>query len=154
MSTALPQLAEHGQSVWIDFLSRELLRGGDLARLMREDAVSWVTSNPTIFQKAISAGDAYDDQLRDLFEVENDPKEIFITHASKDVRDVCDSSAQSGTRAAAAGTAASPSKSTPISPHDTEASIAEAQRLHEKIDRRNPTSRSRRPRAGCPRWRR
>jgi transaldolase len=57
---------------------------------MREEAVSGVTSNPTIFQKAVSAGDAYDDQLRDLVEMENDPKEIFIRLASKDVPDACD----------------------------------------------------------------
>ena len=90
MNTRLHRLADHGQSVWIDFLSRELLRGGELARMMREDAVSGVTSNPTIFQKALSAGDAYDDQLRDLIETENDPKEIFIQLASKDVGDACD----------------------------------------------------------------
>jgi hypothetical protein len=90
MSTPLHQLGDHGQSVWIDFLSRELLRGGELARMMREDAVSGVTSNPTIFQKAIAAGDAYDDQLLDLVETEDDLKETFIQLASKDVRDACD----------------------------------------------------------------
>jgi transaldolase len=60
---ALQRLAEFGQSVWIDFLSRELLESGELARLVREDAVVGVTSNPTIFEQAISAGDAYDPQL-------------------------------------------------------------------------------------------
>src|SRR5205823_9414095 len=49
----LQQLADHGQSVWIDFLSRQLLHSGELARMMRDDAVVGVTSNPTIFQKAI-----------------------------------------------------------------------------------------------------
>ena len=48
---ALQQLAELGQSVWIDFLSRELLTSGELARLVREDAVVGVTSNPAIFEK-------------------------------------------------------------------------------------------------------
>jgi len=90
MGTPLHLLGDHGQSVWIDFLSRELLRGGELARLMDEDAVSGVTSNPTIFQKAISTGDAYDEQLRDLFETEDDLKEIFIQLAAKDVGDGCD----------------------------------------------------------------
>jgi transaldolase len=90
MRTPLHQLGDHGQSVWIDFLSRELLRRGELARMMHEDAVSGVTSNPTILQKAISAGDAYDDQLRDVVETEHDLKETFIQLASKDVRDACD----------------------------------------------------------------
>ena len=51
--TQLHQLAHHGQRVWIDFLSRDLLRGGALERLMREDNVTGVTSNPTIFAKAL-----------------------------------------------------------------------------------------------------
>jgi hypothetical protein len=50
--------------------------------MVREDAVSGVTSNPTIFQIALSSGDAYDDQLRDLIATENDPKEIFIQLAA------------------------------------------------------------------------
>ena len=62
----LHQLSALGQSVWIDFLSREWLRTGELARMMAEDAVVGVTSNPTIFQKAMSEGDWYDDQLREV----------------------------------------------------------------------------------------
>jgi len=57
----LHELSELGQSVWIDFLSRQMLQSGKLARMMDEDAVVGVTSNPTIFQKAISEGDAYDE---------------------------------------------------------------------------------------------
>jgi transaldolase len=55
--TPLQRLAELGQSVWIDYLSRELLESGELARLVREDAVVGVTSNPTIFQQALAHGD-------------------------------------------------------------------------------------------------
>jgi hypothetical protein len=62
----LHRLSELGQSVWVDSVSREWLETGELERLMREDAVVGVTSNPTIFQKAISSGNAYDDQLREL----------------------------------------------------------------------------------------
>jgi transaldolase len=54
--TALGQLSEHGQSVWIDYLSRDLLDSGELAPMIEQDAVVGVTSNPTIFQKAISQG--------------------------------------------------------------------------------------------------
>ena len=56
----LHELSDHGVSVWIDSLSREMLETGELARLMEEDAVVGVTSNPTIFQKALSEGDWYD----------------------------------------------------------------------------------------------
>src|SRR5437588_9415218 len=86
----LHQLADHGQSVWIDFLSRQLLHSGELARMMREDAVVGVTSNPTIFQKAISEGDAYDEQLKECLEELSDPKEIFIRLSRQDVIEACD----------------------------------------------------------------
>ena len=62
----LHQLSELGQSVWIDSLSRDVAQDGELARMMEEDAVVGVTSNPTIFQKAMAEGEAYDDQLREL----------------------------------------------------------------------------------------
>ena len=64
----LHKLSALGQSVWIDYLSRQMLQSGKLARMMAEDAVVGVTSNPTIFQKAISEGDAYDDQLKKILE--------------------------------------------------------------------------------------
>ena len=59
----LHELAEHGQSVWLDYLSRDILQNGKLAEMMERDAVVGVTSNPTIFQKALASGDAYDEQL-------------------------------------------------------------------------------------------
>jgi transaldolase len=136
MRTPLHQLGDHGQSVCIDFLSRELLRRGELARMMHEDAVSGVTSNPTIFQKAISAGDAYDEQLRDLVETEDD-QEIFIQLASKDVRDACDllrSVWDEGCRGCDGYVSI---EVDPNLAHDTDASIAEAHRLHELLDRPN-----------------
>jgi len=67
-----------------------MLRSGELARLMEEDAVVGVTSNPTIFQKAVAAGEVYDEQLRQELEHERDPKELFLRLAVKDVGDACD----------------------------------------------------------------
>jgi transaldolase len=132
----LHELSEHGQSVWIDFLSRDMLRSGELERMMRDDAVVGVTSNPTIFQKAISAGDAYDEQLRDVLREERDPKEIFIRLASKDVGDALDLLSrvwdEGGGRDGYVSIEVDPNLA-----HDTEATIAEAQRLHELIDRPN-----------------
>jgi len=85
----LHELTERGVSVWIDSLSRELLETGELERLMDEDAVAGVTSNPTIFQKALSTGDRYDEQLRDVLETEDDPTEIFLRLAGEDVKRAC-----------------------------------------------------------------
>src|SRR2546427_1214556 len=82
----LHKLSALGQSVWIDYLSRDLLETGELARMMDEDAVVGVTSNPTIFQKAISQGERYDEQLKEILETgETDPKEIFLQLSSRDI---------------------------------------------------------------------
>src|SRR5215211_924989 len=77
----LHELSEHGVSVWMDSLSREMLETGELARLMDEDAVVGVTSNPTIFQKALSEGNWYDDQLRAVAAEVDEPREQFIALA-------------------------------------------------------------------------
>src|SRR6266516_1195410 len=132
----LHQLSELGQSVWIDYLSRDLLRTGELERMMREDAVVGVTSNPTIFQKAISHGDAYDEQLRGLLENEDDPKEIFLKLAVKDVQDACGLLR----RVWDGGQGQDGYVSIEVDPtlaYDTDGTIAEAQRLHELVDRPN-----------------
>src|SRR5580765_8183732 len=84
--TRLQELSEHGQSVWLDYLSREILESGKLAEMMDRDAVVGVTSNPTIFQKALASGERYDEQLRSLLDTEEDPKEIFLALSAEDVK--------------------------------------------------------------------
>src|SRR5688572_9506429 len=86
----LHELSERGVSVWIDSVSREWLQTGFLDKLIREDAVVGVTSNPTIFQKALAGGDWYDEQLREVIGQEEDPKEIFYRLAVADIQDACD----------------------------------------------------------------
>ena len=86
----LHQLSEAGVSVWMDSLSREMLRSGQLAALMSDDAVVGVTSNPTIFQKALAEGDLYDDQLREVAKEIDDPVDIFFALAMDDIREACD----------------------------------------------------------------
>ncbi len=86
----LHELSERGQSVWFDTLSRDLVHTGELKRMMDEDAVVGVTSNPTIFQKALSTGDAYDEDMKKLLESTDDPRKIFFSLALQDIRDACD----------------------------------------------------------------
>src|SRR2546430_3787040 len=86
----LQRLSARGQSVWIDYLSRDLLETGELKRMMEEDAVVGVTSNPTIFQKAISQGERYDEQLKELLAEETDAKEIFLSLSARDIGNACD----------------------------------------------------------------
>jgi transaldolase len=86
----LHELTERGQAVWFDTLSRDLIQSGELKKMMDEDAVTGVTSNPTIFQKALSSGDAYDEDLKKLLSETDDPTEIFFSLALQDIRDAAD----------------------------------------------------------------
>jgi transaldolase len=132
----LQELSDHGQSVWLDYLSRDILESGKLAEMMERDAVVGVTSNPTIFQKALAAGDAYDEQLRSLLETEDDPKEIFLALSAEDVkgglallRQVYDSG---GGRDGYVSWEVDPEIA-----DDRERTYEEAKRLHEWIDEPN-----------------
>jgi transaldolase len=83
----LRRLREAGVSIWLDTLSRELLDGGGFAELITGYGVTGATSNPTIFAKAITGSDRYDDQLRRLASGgESDPQELFFSLALDDVR--------------------------------------------------------------------
>src|SRR5438270_4950597 len=86
----LHEVTEHGQSVWFDTLSRDLVHSGELKRMIKDDAVTGVTSNPTIFQKALSEGNAYDEQIKELYAETDDVTEIFFRLALQDIRDACD----------------------------------------------------------------
>jgi transaldolase len=138
MPTQLQALRDHGQSPWIDFITRRFLEDGELAELVR-DGVVGVTSNPTIFQKAIADDDLYDEQLQSLADKDKDPYDAFIEIARDDIRSACD---------VLADTFASPATngirdgwvSLEVDPrlaHDSERTLAEARRLHELVDRPN-----------------
>src|SRR6478672_8581334 len=86
----LAQLTARGQSVWIDLLSRELVHSGELAQPRDHYSVTGLTSNPSIFQKAIAGGGDYDEQIRACLEETDDASEIFLRLAVDDVRDACD----------------------------------------------------------------
>jgi transaldolase len=131
--TPLQQLADHGQSVWIDYLSRTFVQDGDLAGLARQGIVG-VTSNPTIFQGAIAEGHAYDEQIKQLSATESDPKEIFLALARDDIRAACDVLRESfdADRDGWVSLEVDPNLA-----HDTNATIEEAARLHGLIERPN-----------------
>jgi transaldolase len=133
----LHKLSALGQSVWIDYLSRDLLETGELERKMEEDAVVGVTSNPTIFQKAISEGNRYDAQLKEILESgEEDPKEIFLQLSSRDIAAACDLLRKVWDE----GKGLDGYVSWEVDPtlaYEREATIAEARRLHDWIERPN-----------------
>jgi transaldolase len=136
MRSRLHELSEHGVSVWIDSLSRELLDTGELKRLMHEDAVVGVTSNPTIFQKALSEGDWYDEQLRAELERTDDTKEVFFALAVEDVKRACDLLDPVWERTGGVDGFVS-LEVDPDLAYEREASFEQAKRFHELVDRRN-----------------
>ena len=133
----LHKLSALGQSVWIDYLSRGLLQTGELARMMRDDAVVGITSNPTIFQKAIADGDRYDAQLKEVLESgETDPKEIFLQLSSQDIADACDLLRKVWDETGGLDGYVS-WEVDPTLAADRDATVAEARRLHEWVERPN-----------------
>ena len=133
----LHKLSALGQSVWIDYLSRQTLQSGKFAQMMAEDAVVGVTSNPTIFQKAIAEGTAYDDQLREILESgEEDAKEIFLQLSSRDISAACDllSDVSRNTNGLDGYVSW---EVDPTLAYDREGTIAEAHRLHTWIEKPN-----------------
>jgi transaldolase len=129
-------LAELEQSVWIDSLSRGWLKTGSLAKWMEEDALTGVTSNPTIFQKAMAEGEWYDDQLREVLEQEDDLKETFLQLAIADIIEACDlfRSVWDG------GKGKDGYISMEVDPnlaYETDATIEEAARFHDWVERPN-----------------
>jgi transaldolase len=132
----LHELSEQGVSVWMDSLSREMLETGELARLMKEDAVIGVTSNPTIFQKALGTGDWYDERLVEVLKTEDDPTEIFLQLAMEDIRDACDLMRPVWD----GGNGKDGYVSLEVDPtlaYDREATFEQAIRLHAEVDKPN-----------------
>ena len=86
---SLKALHAAGQAIWLDFIDRTILKNGELARRIRDDAVTGMTSNPTIFEKALAEGAAYDDQIRSAAG-EFTAMELFELVETTDVRDACD----------------------------------------------------------------
>src|SRR3712207_2276578 len=114
----------------------QALQDGTIERLVREDGVVGLTSNPTIFQKAIAGGDTYDDQLREVLETTEDGKEAFLQLAVRDIQDACDllrdvydSSDHLDGHVSI--------EVQPDLAHEHDATLAEAKRLHELVDREN-----------------
>jgi transaldolase len=131
----LQKMQELGQAPWVDELSREDIHNGGLQRMI-EDGIVGVTSNPAIFQKAIANSDLYDEQLQDLARREDDPKEIFWGIARTDIQDACDIFMPVYERTGGEDGFVSLEVQPDIA-YDQQATIDEAMRLHEMVDRPN-----------------
>ncbi len=131
-------LKSHGQAIWLDFIRRNMIASGDLARLVDTDGVSGVTSNPTIFEKAIGGSDDYDAQIADICRRTPDlpAREVYDLLASKDIQDVADILRPVHARTSGADGYVSIEVSPGVA-NDTQATIAEARHLWNLVGRRN-----------------
>jgi transaldolase len=134
VTSPLHRLSALGQSVWIDFLARDLLASGALARAVADDAVVGVTSNPTIFAKALATGDAYDEQIAASGSV--DARKVFHALAMSDVARACDVLRPVWERTDGGDGYVS----IEVDPHlaaDSEGTVAQATHFHDAIARPN-----------------
>jgi transaldolase len=132
----LVRLGELGQSPWYDYITRDLVMSGELRRLIAQDGLRGMTSNPTIFEKAVSTSRLYDDEIRRLGEQGRSAADIFETLAVADVRAACDEFA--ALHQVTGGTDGLVSlEVSPILAGDSEATIHEAARLWSAVDRPN-----------------
>jgi transaldolase len=135
MTNTLQQLHDAGVSIWLDYIDRTMLKNGDLQRRINDEALTGMTSNPSIFEKALAEGSAYDDQIKSTTG-EHTGLELFELIATSDVRDACDifrpvydaSNGYDGYVSI---------EVSPGAANDATATISEAQRLWATVDRPN-----------------
>ena len=130
------RLHELGQSLWLDNITRTMLADGTLAGYIDELSVTGLTSNPTIFDKAISGGDVYDEQIAEVSAGASSNEEVFFELALTDLRDATDLFAPVHERTDGVDGFASLEVS-PLLADDTKATIAQAAQLHTKAERDN-----------------
>jgi transaldolase / glucose-6-phosphate isomerase len=133
----LLELPDLGQSVWYDYIRRDLITSGELARLIAEDSLSGITSNPSIWEKAIAGSTDYAGAIEALRrDGETDPEAVYEQLAIQDIRDAADAFRpvyeQTGRHDGLVSIEVSPDLA-----HDTEGTIAEAERLWSAIGRDN-----------------
>ncbi len=135
MSNRIRQITALGQALWLDFISRDLLQSGRLRELVNE-GLTGMTSNPTIFQKSIATGGAYDAQLRELAVAGHDAGAIYEALAVRDIGEAADHLrhvySETNGRDGYVSLEVSPKLA-----HDTQGTVAEARRLFAAVDRPN-----------------
>ncbi len=134
--SVLNELINYGQSYWLDNLTRGKIKKGEIKKRVEEQGLRGITSNPSIFNKAISKGTDYDDQIKKLVREKKGVQEIYESLTVKDVRDACDILRPVYDEADGTDGFVSLEVS-PYLARDTQGSIDEARRLFSKVDRPN-----------------
>lgn len=137
-TNALAELQRQGQSIWLDYIRRNLLQSGELKRLIEEKHVTGMTSNPTIFDKAIGGSSDYDEALAKLLKQDGmaGPRQLYEDVAVEDIQMAADALRPVWEHTNGADGYVS-LEVPPELAHDTEGSITEARRLWKKVDRPN-----------------
>ncbi len=149
MVSPLEQVAIAGQSVWSDQISRAMLDSGELQRRIDDDAVTGVTSNPTIFAKAIVGSADYDDQLEEMKGRGASAEEVIVALMTADVQRACDVLTDVHRRTEGRDGYVSV-EVTPTLAHDTDATVAEAREWVKRVDRANLLVKVPATKAGLP----
>ena len=136
MMNPLIRLGELGQSPWYDHITRDMIGGGELVRLITNDGLRGMTSNPTIFEKAVSGSRLYDEDLRRLAAEGRTAAEIFDEFSAEDVRDACDIF-RPVYEASGEGDGTVSIEVSPALANDEAATTREAQRLWTAVSRPN-----------------
>ena len=132
----LKALGEQGQSVWLDYMRRNLITSGDLQRLIDNDGVKGLTSNPTIFQKAVEGSEEYDDLFRDWAPKGASAGDVFEVLAVRDIGDAARIFRPVWEQTRHRDGYCS-IEVTPTLAHDTQGSVVEARRLWQKLGVQN-----------------
>ena len=150
----LKRLVASGQAIWLDYLHQDILQNGELKRLIEDDGLSGLTSNPSIFEKAIGGGEAYDARIARLIaDGRTDANAIYEAIAIGDIQQACDQFRPAWDRLGGRDGYASLEVS-PRLANDTEATVAEARRLWKAVGRPNLMIKVPGTRAGVPAIRR
>jgi transaldolase len=137
MTNHLRELGDAGQAVWLDYLHRKILEDGELVRLIADDGVKGLTSNPSIFEKAIGDGDAYDQRVQaELKRGDSQPKALFERIAIEDIQAAADIFRPTFDRLGGKDGFVSLEVS-PTLANDTDGTVAEARRLWGAVGRPN-----------------
>ena len=135
-SNPLRKLEAFGQSIWTDFIGRQMVEGGGLQRYVLNDGVSGVTSNPSIFEKAIAESHEYDGAIQELAKKGRSPEEIYDILTVEDIQHTADVLRPTFDRLEGADGFVSLEVSPKLA-NDTRGTIDEARRLWKKVDRPN-----------------
>ena len=133
---ATQALHQAGQSLWLDNITRTLLDEGTLAKYIAELSVTGLTSNPTIFEKAITGGDTYDEQVHSFHGSDMTDEQVFFEAAISDLQRAADLFGDIHTRTDNLDGFVSLEVSPELA-YDTDATVAQAKELHAKVDRSN-----------------